>query len=217
MKLKIEWHYKTKSGAKTLLTTDFMPVAEALLFYEDMQKTGRVQSIEMIDTYNTEWLVKEAKKYLAEMETEPHHVQIYFDAGFELDSQLAGLGVVVHFEQNGTKYRIRQNAKVHGLQSNNEAEYAALHFACGILNELQVRGQDIDVFGDSQVVISQMAGDWPVYEQGLANWADKIDAVMKKYKLTPTYTHISRHENGEAHKLGAQALNGVNISSKVQR
>ena len=216
MKLKIEWHYKTKSGAKTLLITDYMSVAEALMFYEDMQKTGRVQSIEMIDQYNTEWLPKEAKKYLSAMETEPHNVKLYFDAGFERDTKFAGLGVVVYFEQSGAKYRIRQNAPAHSLMSNNEAEYAALHLACRILEELEVRGQEVEVYGDSQVVISQMAGDWPAYEQELANWADKIDTAMSKLKLQPSYYHVGRAQNGEAHKLAAQALQGVDIASKLK-
>lgn len=216
MKLKIDWMYKTKTGAKTLLTSDFMSVHEALLFYEDIMKTGRVHSIEMIDTYNTEWLPKEMKKYIKEMETEPHNVSIYFDAGFEIESRLAGLGVVIYFEQNGMKYRIRQNARVHSLLSNNEAEYAALHLACNVLRELDVRGQEIEVFGDSQVVVSQMAGDWPVYEEELSNWADKIDAEMSSMKLTPIYTHVGRKQNSEAHRLATQAIEGVDISSKMK-
>lgn len=217
MKLKIEWHYKTKSGAKALFTSDYMSVEETLLLYEDIMKTGRVHLIEMIDTYNTEWLPKELKKYLKEMETEPHRVTVYFDAGFDHESALAGLGVVIYFEQNGVAYRIRQNAKVHSISSNNEAEYAALHYACNLLQELEVKGQEIEVFGDSQVVISQMAGDWPVYEQELASWADKIDQQMAAMKLTPQYGHVGRKQNGEAHQLATQALNGVDISSKTKR
>lgn len=194
-----------------------MPVHEALLFYEDMLKTGRVQSIEMVDTYNTEWLPKELKKYIKEMETEPHNVSIHFDAGFDVATKQSGLGIVIHFEQNGAPYRMRQNALVHSLVSNNEAEYAALHYACTLLEELGIHAQDIEVFGDSQVVISQMAGDWPVYEEELANWASKIDAQMKKMKLTPNYVHVPRKQNGEAHKLATQALHGVNITSKTKK
>ena len=105
--------------------------------------TGSQQALEMIDQYNTEWLPKEAKKYLSAMETEPHNVKLYFDAGFERDTKFAGLGVVVYFEQSGAKYRIRQNAPAHSLMSHNVADYAAHHLACRILEELEVPGQEV--------------------------------------------------------------------------
>ena len=216
MKLKIEWQYKTKNGATTELITEYMPVAQALLFYEDMMKTGRVGQIELIDEYDTSWILKEVKRYLQELEEEPHDVKLYFDAGYEREANLSGLGVAIYFKQNNKEYRIRQNARIEGYYSNNEAEYAALHFACQLLQELDIHGQDIEVFGDSQVVIRQMAGEWPVYEQTLESWANKIDVAFKSLKLKPQFIHVPRQQNGEANKLATQALQGVNINSKLK-
>ena len=181
-----------------------------------MVKTGRVDQIELIDEYDTSWLLKEVKRYLEELEEEPHDIEMYFDAGFERDARLSGLGVVIYFKQNNKDYRIRQNYLVEGFFSNNEAEYAALHFACKLLDELEIRAQSIKVHGDSQVVISQMNGDWPVYEKTLESWADKIDADMKRLKLQPEYIHVPRQQNGEAHKLATQALQGIEINSKLR-
>ena len=215
MKLKIEWQYKTKSGAKTLLTSDYLQIAEALLFYEDILKTGRVHQIELIDEYESTWLLKEVKKYLAELEEEPHDVELYFDASFNREERLAGLGAVVYFKQNGKKYRIRQNYFAELIDSNNDAEYAALHFALRLVEELGVFAQQVTIYGDSQVVIQQMAGEWPVYEKTLQVWADKIDAELTRLKLKPTFIHIPRQQNTEAHNLASQALQGVDIESQI--
>ena len=150
------------------------------------------------------------------METEPSNVTVYFDGGFNLESRISGLGCVIYFEQNGKKYRLRKNLTLDGLSSNNEAEYAALHFSVQELESLGVHHQTVRFIGDSQVVINQMSGEWPVYEKELMNWADRIDEYLNRLGIKPEFEPVSRKENEEADRLANQALDDIEIDGKIE-
>lgn len=215
MKVKIilRWMYQTKGGITAPFQSEQVTPKEAMLLYEDILKTGRVKSIEMTDQYDSNWSIKELKKYCEEMKSEPSHIKVYFDASYLENTQEAGLGIVIYYEQNGEQLRLRKNARADYIYSINEAEYAALYFALEELSWLQAKGQEIDVLGDSQVVIQQLSGEWPVYEQALERWANKTDDLLEKLKLRPNYMHISRKQNDEADRLASQALQDIQISA----
>lgn len=216
MKLKIEWIYKTPKNLTTTFVSDYMPIGQVLHLLEDMERTGRVKGYTLIDEQDSTWLLKEVKKYLKELEEEPHHITIFFDGGFHVETKESGLGFAIYYEQNGKKYRIRKNAFVHYLTSNNEAEYAALYNALQELEYLGVHHQSIVIKGDSQVVINQMLGEWPVYEEELANWANKIDKKLEQLGLQPQYLHVPRKQNAEADQLATQALNQIQYDGKIE-
>ena len=216
MKLKIEWTYKTPRNLTSVFVSEFMPVGEAMLLLEDMERTGRMKNYTLIDEHDSTWLLKEVKKYLKEMEEEPHDVTLFFDGGFMRDSKKSGLGFAIYYSQNGKNYRVRKNALVDYLNSNNEAEYAALHLAVQELELLGVHHQSIVVKGDSQNVIHQMEGEWPVYEEDLNEWASKIDRLIEKLGLAVHYIHVPRQQNSEADQLASQALNGIVYDGKIE-
>lgn len=216
MKLTITWTYRTKNGIETQFTSDQLPPAHALTIAEDLLNTGRAKSITITDQYDSTWQLKELKKYLKETETAPHNVIVYFDGGFDIQEKISGLGCAIYFEQNGKKFRLRRNERVEHLISNNEAEYAALNFAIEELRELDVHHQTVKFIGDSQVVINQMSGEWPVYEQNLSNWADRIDEKLKELGITPEFELVPREQNGEADQLATQALKNIEISGKIE-
>lgn len=207
----IEWVYRTVQGQQITFQSDFLPIADVLAIITDMQKTGRLHKLLLTDEYHSSWTVKELQRYIAELETEPANVELYFDGGFLKQQQLAGLGAVIYFVQNQQKMRLRVNRQATDLVSNNEAEYAALYEALKALEDLGVHHQAISVKGDAQIVISQMSGDWPIYEQELQRWAQKIDDICDRLKLQITYEHIERAHNGEADRLATQALEGTSI------
>lgn len=215
MKISIEWVYE-KNRTKTTFRSDEMSVGEALYIAEDLEKTGRAKSVTFIDQYESTWLKKELIKYLKELETEPHNVVVYFDGGYDIQSRKAGLGCVIYFEQSGKKYRVRKNADADHLASNNEAEYAAFQLSLVELEWLNVHHQTVRFVGDSQVVINQLNGEWPVYEKNLASFADRIDEQLTKMGITPEYELVPRKENEEADRLATQALHGVEIESKKE-
>lgn len=155
------------------------------------------------------------KKLLTEIEEEPHDILVYFDGGYLKESNQAGLGAVIFFKQGKKKYRIRANERIDQMDSNNEAEYAAFYFALNILEDLGVHHLSCEFKGDSQVVLKQLEGEWPCYEQELNRWLDRIEEKIETLGIKPTYTVISRNENKDADKLATQALNGKDIFAKT--
>ena len=215
MKITIEYTFDYK-GLSTIFHSDEVTVAHAISIAEQLEKTGRAKNITFTDQHDSTWSMKELKKYLKEMETEPSNVTVYFDGGYDRENRLSGLGCVIYFEQNRKSYRIRKNVKVDGLQSNNEAEYAALSFAITELEFLGVHHQTVRFIGDSQVVMNQMSGEWPVYEKDLARWADEIDEKLNKIGVHPEFELVPRNENKEADHLAAQALHDIVIDGKIE-
>lgn len=217
MQVLIEWTYLARNGNKTVFQSDEMSAEDALMLALDIEKTGRVKKLVFVDRHDSSWTVKEIKTYLKGIETEPHNIRIFFDGGFDWETKMAGLGCVIYFDQNGKSQRLRKNAFVEGLLSNNEAEYAALHLC---LQELEILGAHhipIQVAGDSRIVIHHLNEEWPVIEEDLYGWADKIEAKMKAHGFEPQYELISRKANHEADRLATQALAGVEISANSER
>lgn len=199
--------YKPKNGTNQYeLTTDFMPVQEALFLSEDLEKTGRIAKLNFLDETDTSWLKKHLKKYLESLKEEPHNVLIYFDGGYNEEQRLSGVGVAIYYEQNDKYFRLRKNDRLEQLNSNNEAEFAALFAAINELENLGVHHLPITVKGDSLVVINQAKGEWPCYEEEHIRWLDRIEAKIKELGLAVAYEAISRSENKEADQLATQAL-----------
>ncbi|MGE7624386.1 ribonuclease H family protein [Viridibacillus sp. NPDC096237] len=216
MNISIEWIYKTPRGTETTFRSEEMPATKGLIIAEDIERTGRVKSITFTDSFDSTWTIKELKRYIKEIETEPHNITVYFDGGFDRSTSTSGLGCVIYFEQSGKSYRLRKNAPSEVLKSNNEAEYAALHLSLKELERLNVHHLPVVFIGDSQVVINQMSGEWALLEKELSSWADRIDEKLKELGIRPSYELIPRKENSEADRLATQALNGIEITAQLE-
>ncbi|MGG3957107.1 ribonuclease H family protein [Bhargavaea massiliensis] len=215
MNVFMEWIYVTSKKKETVWISKEMDVAEALTFAEDIEKTGRVKQLLFYDARGVAWTKKELIKLMKEVETEPHDVVAYFDGGFDRQSKKAGVGIVIYYKQNGKLFRMRANAQLDELQSNNEAEYAAFHFLLEQLEHLGVHHLPVVFRGDAHVVFHQLSGDWPVFsEEG--RWAERIERKMKRLGISPIYEPIVRKENSEADQLATQALRGTMIRSTIQ-
>lgn len=216
MHVRIELTYKTAKGTETTFSSAEMLAPKALLIAEDFDRTGRVKNLVFVDQNESSWLLKELKKYLAEVETEPHDISVYFDGGFDVKTKRSGLGCVIYYQQNRKKFRLRKNALVDHLQTNNEAEYAALHMAIKELELLDVHHLPVTFVGDSQVVINQLTGEWACLEAELNSWADRIENKLTQVGITPVYHAVSRKDNQEADQLASQALKEVEITSAIE-
>lgn len=216
MKVIIEWSYRTPKGTETVFHSHEMKAAHAMLIAEDLVKTGRTKNLKFIDRHENSWSVKEMKSYLKEIKTEPHNIIVYFDGGFDQTTWASGLACVIYYDQNGKSYRLRHNASVLELNSNNEAEYAALHLCIQELENLNVHHLPVRIIGDSRVVINHLTEEWPAIEQNLSSWADRIEAKMKTLKIRPEYELVSRKGNTEADRLATQALKGIEITATVE-
>lgn len=216
MKVRIEWTYKTPRGFETTFISDELTMEMGVKVAEDIERTGRSKRIEFVDEQDRTWILKELKEFIQGVQTEPHNVVVYFDGGYDLESKTSGLGCAIYYEQNKKSYRLRKNARVEELESNNEAEYAAFHFAVQELEDLGVHHLPVKFIGDSQVVINQLNGEWPCYEEGLERWIDRIETHLKRVGITPNYELVSRKSNKEADQLATQALKEVEISSTME-
>lgn len=215
MKYRLEWMYKIKSNEKVQCTSEWVSGEFAVQFAEELENTGKVTDLYFYDEQGTSWILKEMKKLLAEVEEDPHEITVFFDGGFQKETNQAGLGAVIFFKQGKKKYRIRANERFDEMESNNEAEYAAFYFALNILEDLGVHHLTCEFKGDSQGVLKQLEGEWPCYEETLNRWLDRIEEKMKTLGMQPKFTVIPRKENKEADKLATQALEGKDIFAKT--
>lgn len=215
MNYKLEWKYKLKSNEKVQFSSESVSGEVAIQIGEELEATGKVSELYFYDEKGTSWILKEMKKLLTEIEEEPHDITVYFDGGYQKESNLAGLGAVIFFKQGKKKYRIRANERLEQLENNNEAEYAAFYYALNILEDLGVQHLSCEFKGDSQGVLKQLEGEWPSYEETLNRWLDRIEEKLKALGLVPKYTVISRKENKEADRLATQALEGKEIFAKT--
>lgn len=213
MKVRLEWKYRSPKGLQTVFLSDEMPAAQSVLIAEDIERTKRVSELVFIDVFDDSvWTMKEMKTYLKSIETEPHDITVFFDGGYNLEDGKSGLGCVIYYSQNGKSYRLRQNAQIEGMVSNNEAEYAALHLCVQELEYLEVKNMPVRFSGDSKIVINGMSGEWPVIEAELNRWADRITGKLDQLGIQPEFELIPRKENFEADRLAGQALKGIKIT-----
>ncbi len=87
--------------------------------------------------------------------------------------------------------------------TNNEAEYNAL--IVGLQQALSLGITDIEVEGDSNLVIQQVQGLWKVKVPRLVPLQSKANKLLWKFK-TWKIKHVYREENTDADRLSKEAL-----------
>ncbi|MGX9289914.1 reverse transcriptase-like protein [Bacillus sp. A015] len=216
MKLRAHYTMKVKSiGSIAFFQEDWMELKEALIFAKHIDKKEPQSLLSFEDEKGAMWSIKELEKLKEELKLEPDQLQVYFDASFRKETGASGLGVVVYYKLGKDAYRLRKNQPFQG-NTNNEAEYAALFEAVKALKDLGASRNSVTIRGDSLVVMNQLKGEWPCYDDVHNKWLDRIEASLKELKLTPTYEVIDRKQNAEADQLARQILVDVPIESKLK-
>ncbi|EIT86829.1 hypothetical protein A374_04624 [Fictibacillus macauensis ZFHKF-1] len=217
MNVRLEWRYKLPKRSEGIaMVSEDLSIEEALLLILDLEKSGRLSTLSIVDERGVYWSKKELKKRIEIEKTAISEVTIYFDGGFDLQDRHAGQGAVVYYKQNGSNFRVRVNEEDRELQSNNESEYAALWLAVRELEKLEIASQRISCRGDSMVVIRQMSGEWPCYEERLERWMERIEQKLHKLGLSVNYELIDRKENKEADELATKAMKGSIVHAKKE-
>jgi ribonuclease HI len=218
MKVQIEWIYKHPNRSITHpFTSGDMSLTEALQVADDLERTGRVKSLTFRDHKGVTWSKKELLRLTEEKSTTAHNIRCYCDGGYDRETGLAGIGIVIYYAQNGKEFRIRENQVLQQIQDNNEAEYAALLALFQRLQALDVRHEDVTIYLDSLVVQKQASEEWPVYEMHYHTWLDRMEQIISSLHLTVRYELISRENNQEADRLATQALEGTMVNSHAQK
>jgi ribonuclease HI len=87
--------------------------------------------------------------------------------------------------------------------TNNEAEYSAL--ILGLTKALELGITEIEVEGDSNLVVNQVQGLWKVKVARLVPLQSKANKLLWKFKKW-SVKHIYREDNTDADRLSKEAL-----------
>jgi len=132
---------------------------------------------------------------------------IYTDGGSRGNPGLAGAGAFITNEKGEA---IKRVSKFLGTVTNNEAEYQAvilgLETAKRILGKDKIKNLEIEIRMDSQLVASQLSGDYQLREEKLFPLFIKIWNLQVSDLPKLKFTYIPREKNREADKLANEAM-----------
>ena len=125
---------------------------------------------------------------------------LYFDGACRGNPGRSSYGLVV-FDKDGNEV-INDKGYI-GITTNNVAEY------CGLLRGLIVCEKmginDLNVKGDSNLVIQHVTGKWKVRNKNLKKIHTQIKEIDKNFKSI-SYEHVYRKFNKRADALANQVL-----------
>jgi ribonuclease HI len=129
-----------------------------------------------------------------------HRLVLYIDGASRGNPGRAGAGVWI---TNGGGEKISEVSRFLGHKTNNEAEYWAL--LLGLREAKRLRGDNIQIFTDSQLVARQIKG---VYRVRDSNLKALHKAVIQNLNTFSSFEieSIPREENQEADRLANQAI-----------
>lgn len=128
----------------------------------------------------------------------PLKATVWFDGACSGNPGPMGAGAVV---QVGTRRKVLSQAM--GRGTNNEAEYHAL--ILGLLHALAEGADEVEVRGDSQLVLRQVSGQYKMKAENLKPLlADAKGALAKFRKVKLEW--IPRDQNGEADEASKKAI-----------
>uniref|UniRef100_A0A803L4J8 RNase H type-1 domain-containing protein n=1 Tax=Chenopodium quinoa TaxID=63459 RepID=A0A803L4J8_CHEQI len=123
--------------------------------------------------------------------------EMYFDGVARQDG--AGAGVVFVSPE---KHVLPYSFVLTQLCSNNMAEYQALIMGLQMAVEMEI--QDLDVYGDSQLVISQLLGEYEVKKEDLIPYHKHASRLLDKFDIVKL-SHVPRSANKMADALAGLA------------
>ncbi len=130
-------------------------------------------------------------------------MQIFTDGGARGNPGPAAYGFVIKDEGK----LLKEGFGKIGIATNNVAEYTAVIEALKFL-ENNFKGQDLDFYIDSQLVVSQLTGKFKVKNADIRELVLKVKQLEGSFKGV-TYTHIPREKNTQADALVNLALDNL--------
>ena len=133
--------------------------------------------------------------------------EMYFDGassirptkGKQIPKIRAGIGLVFVTPEGGI---VQYSFAMTEPCTNNEAEYEAL--ITGLELALKLKIKKLQVYGDSQLIISKVLGEYRVLKPELIKYHGKALELMKEIPEV-TYEKVSRASNGKADALARVA------------
>jgi ribonuclease HI len=126
---------------------------------------------------------------------------LYFDGASRGNPGLAGYGAVL-YDSEGKIVDECYN-RLSGICTNNQAEYAGL--LNGLKMVLRNNINQIDVYGDSNLIIQQMNRKWKVKSNSILLYYEACREISEEFDCI-NFQHVKRNLNKHADMLANKAL-----------
>ena len=134
---------------------------------------------------------------------------LHTDGGARGNPGPAGIGVVLKDTSGAVIGEIAQGI---GVATNNVAEYKALLAGLELARDLGVT--ELDVFMDSELVVSQIKGEWKIKNDALRRLAVDARRLIDRFESW-SMTHVRREQNSEADKLANQGMDAAQLDAEL--
>jgi len=138
-------------------------------------------------------------------------LKLFSDGGARGNPGPAAAGAVL---QNSVGETVGSFSQFLGDATNNQAEYFAA--LLGVQKAVELGATEIEILLDSKLVVEQVAGRWKIKDLELKKIAEKIHAVLGKFKNWEI-SHIPREKNQEADALVNQVLDSRGFKKTLFR
>ena len=133
----------------------------------------------------------------------PEHVTVNVDGGARGNPGPAAIAAVVSVDGGEV---IESRGETIGHATNNVAEYRAL--LLGIELARGLGATNVDLVGDSELVVKQVKGEYKVKDAGLRELHAEVGRALRDFE-TWSIRHVRREENAAADALVNEALDRV--------
>jgi ribonuclease HI len=129
------------------------------------------------------------------------------DGGARGNPGPAGIGVVLKDEDGIVLDEIAQPL---GQTTNNVAEYEAL--IAGLKLALNHGVTELEIYVDSELVVSQLEGKWKIKNERLRGLAVTARALLGRFEVA-TIGHVRRSQNTHADRLANRAMDEAAVET----
>jgi len=128
---------------------------------------------------------------------------VHVDGGARGNPGPAAVGVAIYDEDGAL---IDETGQTIGHATNNVAEYRAMML--GVERAKAIGGDDLDLVGDSELIVRQVKGEWRVKDAGLKPLHAELRRMLAEF---PSWSirHVRREQNTEADRLVNEALDAA--------
>ena len=128
---------------------------------------------------------------------------VHVDGGARGNPGPAATGVVIETPDGQVLYA---GGETIGVATNNVAEYRAL--LAGLHRARELGATEVDVLGDSALVVNQVNGAWKIKEAHLRPLREEAVRALQAFDRW-TLRHVRREHNAHADELVNQALDAA--------
>ena len=143
-------------------------------------------------------------------------IECYFDGSCEPKNPSGNMGIGALVKVDGVKVmEFSDFVPAKPQNTNNVAEYMGFEKIIDYLLENNLANENVSIFGDSQLVIKQMNGEWRIKDGSYTTFAQRCSEKLSKFEKVPVIQWIGRDLNTEADALSKGQLNknGVQVAT----